>query len=570
MKRFFSLMICLMLLMSLVPTASADSNTVTLTVNGDYSGHQYEAYQIFSGTVTTDDKITNVQWGSGITNGDDLLAELKADSFEIVNGLDKTQKTSMAKEFEKIPVDPDADPIVYRDVISAADVAWIMASWQDGRERIDYFANFLYEKGFLNTAKCKTPDTINDKTYIFNLEPGYYLIKDKNDSVDDKHDFYTKFIVELTSSVSASVKGSAPKVTKSVSNTLNGTYVSQTTNAIGVLHYYEWRGTIPATIEYYDEYYYEFVDTLSDGLDFVAFEEIYLDKHNNNPYYYYQKNTVENDSTKPEMSIDKDDDGKIYVKFDNLMADGFPSLLSSYEIVVRYSAMLNEDAVIGRDGTNNEVELYYSNNPHDDDHGKTVPSEARVYSFGLQITKIDGATKNQEKVTTLPGAKFKIYHKHEAESGVGEDLHFAIVNEDGIIEEWTTNEDLASILETNGQGLITVKGLKNKIGYWLREIEAPAGYNLLGRDIKVEITDYTIGADKNVSYIKYEVDGKKGELTGDSAVASIIDAVVENKGGRTLPSTGGMGTTMLYVGGGILVLAALVLLITKKRMANAE
>ena len=104
-------------------------------------------------------------------------------------------------------------------------------------------------------------------------------------------------------------------------------------------------------------------------------------------------------------------------------------------------------------------------------------------------------------------------------------------------------------MTTNDQGAAEFKGLKNGT-YYLLETEAPAGYNLL--DAPVEIT-----------------------INGSSATATSLTSLthteqVENSTGAVLPSTGGMGTTIFYVTGSVLVLAAVVLLVTKKRMKSAK
>lgn len=565
MKKIISLLLCLLLVLSLATSAFAEdttpSATVTLTVNGEKSGHTYVAYQIFSGTVTAANIITNVEWGTGIKNGEELLAALQADNTEIVNTQSPENKSSMKQEFS--------------EVTDAMNAALKMQNWGANRERIDYFANFLYENKHLSETYATAAETAEgSKVYTFtNLAPGYYLIMDKKGTVDeDSHDFYTKFIVSLTSNTTVAVKGTVPSVTKQVSNNLDSGYTSHISNQLNLVHYYQWVGTIPSNIEDYDSYYYKFVDTLSEGLNFERWEEIYLLRADNTKITFYKYGEPK---TAYEPTLDSSlsaDDREISVEWANLKAEGFPTLLSSDKIVVRYSAKLNEKAVVGQTGTKNEVELVYSNNPHDDNHGTTVPSEARVYTFGLQVTKIDGATKNQEIPSKLSGAKFKLYHNHIHNNDDGKETitHMFAVVEDGMITNWTNVEADGTELETNTNGIIEVKGLKDNIGYFLRETQAPANFNKLERDIKIQITSYTIGTDNEVSSIVYEADNIQNKLTGSDAATGLVKATVENKGGGTLPSTGGMGTTVLYIAGGILVLAAIVLLVTKKRMTNAD
>ena len=104
----------------------------------------------------------------------------------------------------------------------------------------------------------------------------------------------------------------------------------------------------------------------------------------------------------------------------------------------------------------------------------------------------------------------------------------------------------------------------------LREIVAPAGYNMLAGDITVVITA-TISTpwdsgepEEALTKLEVTADGKAG--TGDTSTG-IAGITVANNKGATLPETGGMGTTIFYALGSILVLGAGVLLVVKKRMS---
>ena len=239
-RKIMSLALCLMLVLSLAAPVFA-AEPVSLTIQGEKANHTYEAYQILSGDINAAGVMTNIVWGTGIADGAALLAALKADTTEIVNGMDPSQVSSMATEFAAAN--------------NAEDVAKVMKNWGDNAERIDYFANFLYEKGYL-TATPTATTTSTTTTYVFaSLQPGYYLIKDEDDSIaDTAYDFYTKFIIDLTTSTDVAVKGSVPKVDKKVSETLTGTYSESISNQLNKTHYYEWTGHIPADIEDYEHY----------------------------------------------------------------------------------------------------------------------------------------------------------------------------------------------------------------------------------------------------------------------------------------------------------------------------
>ena len=114
-------------------------------------------------------------------------------------------------------------------------------------------------------------------------------------------------------------------------------------------------------------------------------------------------------------------------------------------------------------------------------------------------------------------------------------------------EDGTIPWNASTILTTNTQGKIEIDGLDADT-YYLREIEAPAGYNGLGQDVEVKITGATKAEDS-------------ATLTYTTVAAEI-----NNQSGTELPSTGGMGTTVFYILGSVLVLGAAVVLVTRKRM----
>ncbi|MBQ8610265.1 MAG: isopeptide-forming domain-containing fimbrial protein [Oscillospiraceae bacterium] len=549
MKKTFALVLTVIMLFTLALPAFAAEPTVSLTIAGEKSGHIYEAYQVFDGKLNASGVMTEITWGSGLKDTDALLAALKADTATF--GSDFAAATS------------------------AEGVANAMKAWGDKGPKIDAFADLL--KSYLVTPAVYTT-TSSTTTYTFDaLDPGYYLIKDQDGTVDEKNDFYTKFLLDVTTSTDVAVKGSVPTVKKEVSTQLSSGYSDKIANQLNKEHYYQWTGTIPDDIADYDWYYYEFVDTLSDGLTFIDFEEIYIQTNTNKIEIFNA--AVEDDPATPEDErikdpvrypdvVDADDsDNKIGLVWNDLKGD-YNALAPNNTIVVRYSAKLNENAVIGGAGNLNEVELIFSNNPHDeDDKGKTPPMDPRVYSFALEVVK----RADSETGEVLKGAKFILYHNHTVETTPGSGSYvnvpvYAKVT-DGKILEWVEDEDDATVLTTDASGKINVAGLTVKITYYLKEIEAPDGYNKLTRDVAVIIDSFeTSATNYKVSKITYNVDNSQKTSTGATAEAGTVVATVINRAGTTLPSTGGIGTTLFYIAGGLMVAVAVVLLVTKKRM----
>lgn len=207
------------------------------------------------------------------------------------------------------------------------------------------------------------------------------------------------------------------------------------------------------------------------------------------------------------------------------------------QIEVTYSATLNESAVIGTPGNKNDTWLKYGNSG-------SVTSETTTYSYSFDLVKTDSDG------TLLAGAKFKLY----ADQNCANEIKL-VADGDNAYRVAKTGEKAVESIETNATSALTIKGLKGTTTYYLKEIEAPKGYNELENAFVFTI------ASANVSSNLVTTSNKWVEET--STGIHII-----NNAGTTLPSTGGMGTTVFYVVGGGLMAVAVVLLVTKKRMEN--
>lgn len=215
------------------------------------------------------------------------------------------------------------------------------------------------------------------------------------------------------------------------------------------------------------------------------------------------------------------------------------------DIVITYDATVNAtDVVMGGAGNVNNVTLAY--------HNQEVPADAVAYTFEIGgyddngtpvFQKIDGTTH-----TALTGVTFTLSRT------VGTDTTYATVDANGYLTGWVTAATNNSKLTTDDRGVINVKGLDAGT-YILTETETLDGYNLLEDTITVVITEAGV-----ITY----------ELTDDNTDTPANTITVENFTGQILPSTGGMGTTMIYVIGGILVFGAAVLLVTRRRMSSEE
>ncbi|MGN8849464.1 SpaH/EbpB family LPXTG-anchored major pilin [Bariatricus sp. HCP28S3_C2] len=208
-------------------------------------------------------------------------------------------------------------------------------------------------------------------------------------------------------------------------------------------------------------------------------------------------------------------------------------------ITVTYKAILNENAVISTNANTNETKLNYG----EESKYETDWKRTDTYTFMFDIIKTDSNGK------VLNGAKFELY---DAPTGGNK---IALVKEDNGDYHVATDAEkkkegfTPDVIEA---GKVTVKGLDANTTYWLEETEAPAGYNKLSGRVEVKIEDSNLTTN----------------MTGDTWVNGNSGVHIINNTGAELPSTGGMGTTIFYIIGSVLVLAAVVLLIVRKRMSD--
>ena len=380
---------------------------------------------------------------------------------------------------------------------------------------------------------------------------GYYLIKDKDGSVTGT-DSYTLYIVKVVGNVTIDPKSDVPSFEKKIKDTndTEGTTTGWQDSAdydIGDDVPFKLEGTVAANYAQYKQYYFAFHDKEEEGLTF-----------NKDSVRVYVDNTEIKEGY---TVVDNPADGCTFeVVFNDLMAAAKEykfTVNGGSKIRVEYTSKLNEKAKIGKEGNVNSASLEFSNNPNQEqggtpDTGKTPWDNVIVFTYKVVVNKIDSSQK------PLAGAAFELSKKVNDEY-----TRVALVNA-------TQNTEGKYTLSNETVTKFEWKGLDDG-DYMLTEVITPAGYNTIA-PIKFTVNaDHTItweGENRNTILTSLTGNAVTGDITftANTNKTELATNVVNNKGSE-LPSTGGMGTTIFYVVGSILVLGAAILLITKKRMS---
>ncbi len=558
MRRIASVLLALAMVFGLTATAFA-AEVVNETE------HTYAAYQIFSGTQQEsveegDNTLTalgDIEWGSGV-NGDALLAELQTLTVEGGNP--------------------------FADCASAADAAAVLNGETNYTSAI--------AKAFANAAdknRTQVSTTIPaGKNVTVDLDPGYYLFVDTQ--AVEGHDAYNSALLQVTNqTITIKEKYDVPTVDKAVKDKEEGEAGEAVDVNIGDSVYFTLTGTLPMNLEDYDSYKYIFHDTLSDGLKYNGDVKVYLAGKGNDGEPDLAGKTeiakgVDGYTVNPD-GASAAGGGTLTVTFADLKKVG--GVTADSIIIVEYSATLTEAAVIGKPGNTNTVKLEYSNNPNTSgdpsgDTGETPGDTVYVFTYELDGTKVDGQTPNK----TLKDAQFVLYRvkgegepNTDGENNTPTNVEYAEVTE-GKLTGWTDNRETAigtedvkgtGIVESDENGLFVISGLDAGT-YYLEEVKAPAGYNLLKDPVKLtidaEISEGDAEANQPPTIGKLDLitEGENGEApTPGDKDNGTVSLEVQNNMGALLPSTGGMGTTLFYIAGAALVLAAGVLLMMKRR-----
>ena len=439
------------------------------------------------------------------------------------------------KMFDLTSFDTDADTYSYTVVdawkdffkTSAAGSNYIKLenghpTWVGGGTAEDYeqFAKAALDYATKHSITATAKDTATSTTVKFdNLDLGYYLV-----------DTSLGVLCGLNTTapnVTINEKNQAPTIDKTVETSPNNWAASNTAKIGDTVNY-----KVTITVQTANNRYV-LHDTMSEGLTF------------NKDSVKVTVNNADVAKDNYELVTENINNETFNVKFKN---EYIATLAAGTKIEVTYSAVVNEKAKVDSDENKNDAHLVYGNN-HETE---STHSETKTYLYQFDLVKYCGTSGK-----LLGGAQFKLY---DAKNG-GNEIPLVKDETTGIYRVATADEIKAGkavAIETVEGQTVKISGLDKKL-YYLQETVPPAGYNGLTERAEVDLREGSKIADSaKITDGKINVD----------EVRSVGGVTVMNNAGTTLPSTGGIGTTIFYVVGGGLMVAAAILLITKKRMEN--
>ena len=562
-KKSFALLLALMMVLALGTTAfAAESYSITVknpNTSISMAGNTYSAYKLFN--VTYSD-VTETSGNYAYTVTDDFA------NFEYTVGENTYKGENL---------------IAY------------LATLSDNAEALDTFAeaalkyakdNSIAAAGSVTAGAGATEATISVPS------AGYYLVAGSATAPDNQTVVAACSLTTTDPTAEVTVKADVPSIEKKIVE--GDTLVPANTASIGDTVTFQLSSKVP-NMKGYEKYFFVMNDTLSEGLTYNGNDTM----------------TVKIGDT----TLTRDTDYTVETNGQNITII-FKDFIQYKDqagtaVTVTYSATLNEKANLSpTEGNPNTVTLTYSNNPNEtgsgtpenpdkpgegDATGTTPQSQTKTYVTGIKINKVDG----QDSTKKLVGAKFEIKGTalkvvltntemfKASESGTWYMLKDGTYTEEGptddnaasydsttqkyekvtVVTKDTVATEINTVGYTNADGVLTFAGL-NAGEYVITELVAPSGYNLLKDSITITITE---NADfSNANWTVTEKVGDKDAKTLAAGADNLFSFTVENNSGTELPCTGGMGTTLFYILGGLLVVGAGVVLVTKKRMSKSE
>lgn len=520
-KRIFAIFMTLTLAMSMLIAssvasfASAEAPVVTAPSG---TKHTYEIYQVFTGTVSGTE-LKNLKYG----------VNSKGTAGKAVSSTDMAALKAIGE-----------------------------ATYADDQAKIEVLTPYVN----FTTDPYKQIGKGKDATAT--LVPGYYIIKDKDNSLEHP-DTYTLYMFKVIGDdLTLAPKDGTTEAQKKVQDINDSTDESlselqdSADHDIGDIVRYTLTFTLPANYHDYKTYAVDFFDDMSKGLTY----------QNDAKIYYGSSDTT---GTSISFAVDSTktseyEGGKVYkASVANLKATA-PSLTDSDVITIKYTAKLNEDAKTGTPGNPNKYQVTYSNNPNGTGTGTTPWDRNIVFTYKVVVNKLDPDR------AALTGADFTLYKEVKDSATEGAQLGSAIKASLATGVKATALVDSKYYIVVGHEGTtagseFSFNGIDDG-NYVLVETTIPSGYNAW------EAVAFTVTA-------AHELESDNPALTSltggdlfsdnlgtvDLATGTLTTNIV-NESGAVLPETGGIGTIIFYVLGTLLVVGCGVVLISKKRMEN--
>ena len=532
-SRILAVLMVLALVVSLGSiTAFAEGEGQTITIANGVVGETYSAYKIFDVTIAE-----NAQVG---TDGTGFAYSITTDSewWETVTGKTKANAGTVEFTANGLKFTPTTEDgkwtVATAEGFSPATFAAVLAAAVEGK----------------TAAGSVTYSDTDNKISVDKL--GYYFVTTSLGSLcslDTTHNNVNIYEKNTQPSIEKKVKESSDAAYDKVADAdVGGTVNYQLTVNTG--------SKVGVTDSNVDELplgtgvdsFYTIVDEIPAGIEFITGSvEVKVGEVVWAPVDDYTVNYA--DGT---LTIVLGKENNVETKLAQLGAD--------VDIIITYNATVTGDVAIDAANTNTAT-LFYKE--------QRSESTAKVYSWSFDVLKYTGVLNDE--YTPLADATFTL-SKAPAEGATEapavlkfikvsdtEYLYDARVQDAAITapDDTTAEVIIVDAITTTSTGTFVIKGL-DEGEYIMTETAAPAGYNTLKAPVPVTIVSTADGTDEGMILTKTVKDATP---VGDGNYIAVL-----NNSGTELPSTGGIGTTIFYIVGSILVVVAGVLLVVKKRM----